>query len=82
MTEIHVDAPDYQVSVDVPEYVLKFGLPGIQGPPGPVGPTGIVVVKHDDDPSMARPDAPMVLWAGSVVPTNADQDADLIIWTA
>lgn len=54
---------------------------GPPGPPGPVGPAGLVRVDHGTDPSVARPESPIVLWVGSVDPVHADQAVDLIVRT-
>lgn len=54
---------------------------GIPGSPGPPGPPGILRVNHGADPSVARPETAIVLWVGSVTPTNRDETVDLIAWT-
>lgn len=49
---------------------------------GSPGPAGIIRVNHGLTASTPRPHegAPIVLWVGSVVPTNADQDLDLVAY--
>ena len=39
---------------------------------------GLVKVTHGADPNVARPDAPLVYWVGTVTPVNADPD-DLML---
>lgn len=56
------------------------GPTGAAGPSGAVGPVGMVRVNHGSDPAVARPTAPVVLWVGSVTPTNANTTTDLIAW--
>ena len=60
------------------------GTPGVQGEVGPQGLTGdtgaqgipgvpgIELVHHHDDPSVPRPDAPVVYWLGVADPENAE----------
>lgn len=52
------------------------------GSPGPAGPAGIIRVTHGAEASTARPHvgAPIVLWQGTVEPTNADTALDLIVY--
>jgi hypothetical protein len=83
---IDVETLDVQVaqpSVDVEVVVVE--MPGIEigipGSPGPPGPAGITRVNHGANATMARPAAPIVLWVGSVEPTNRDEAVDLIAWT-
>lgn len=54
------------------------GPQGIEGPPGPSngpqgeqGDPGIIVVEHDADGTVERPDSAVVYWIGSAVPQNA-----------
>lgn len=39
--------------------------------PGPPGIPGIVRVHHGSSPDALRPNAPVVFWIGSVLPSNA-----------
>lgn len=39
-----------------------------------IPPSGVAVVKHEEDPNVARPDAKLVWWIGSVEPLNALED--------
>lgn len=58
------------------------GIQGIQGIQGVVGPPGVQRVNHGAVAGTARPStSDIVLWVGSVNPTNADQAKDLIAWT-
>lgn len=67
------------------------GAPGPQGETGSIGPTGppgsdggpgITRVNHGAVAGTARPaTSGVVLWVGSVTPTNADVTKDLIAWT-
>lgn len=60
-------------SVEV-QTVGASGPPGPVGPTGPVGPqgvSGIVTVTHGAFATLARPNAPVVYWIGSVLPNNA-----------
>lgn len=55
---------------------------GSAGTPGPAGPAGIIRVTHGAVAGTARPHTgyPIVLWQGSVEPTNADLALDLIVY--
>lgn len=64
---------DAEIGVDMPG--VEIGIPGPQGPPGP---TGLIKVNHGADPNVARPDAPLVYWVGSVQPNNGFPD-DLLL---
>ena len=57
---------------------LEVLIPGAQGVPGPPGGTGMVKVNHGSNPNLARPDAPIVYWVGTVTPLHADPD-DLLL---
>jgi hypothetical protein len=61
------------------------GIEGGQGPTGPagaVGPAGITRVNHGAVAATARPlTADIVLWVGSVTPTNAITSKDLFAQT-
>ena len=58
------------------------GPAGVAGPAGPTGPAGIVRVNHGATAGTARPHVgvPIVLWVGTVIPTNADTSIDLIAY--
>jgi hypothetical protein len=41
------------------------------GPQGDPGDPGVILIQHDTDGTVERPDAPIVYWVGSAVPLNA-----------
>jgi hypothetical protein len=58
-----------EIMID-PGSPVEVLVPGVQGQPGPVGKTGLEVVNHGADSLVARPDAPLVYWVGTVLPAN------------
>jgi hypothetical protein len=82
LVELVGDVVNVTVIPDIPTtpgvIEVSTGIPGIQGPPGP---PGILRVDHGSNPTVARPDAAIVLWVGSVTPAHRDEAVDLIAWT-
>ena len=67
-------------NVDVRDFKVEVGVAT-----GPRGLTDNVLhyVRHDADAGAARPaEATVVLWVGSVTPTNADTGTDMWVDTA
>jgi hypothetical protein len=54
----------------------------VVGTSGTDGVNGLIRVNHGSTAGTARPTAEVVLWVGSVQPTNADTAVDLIAWTS
>ena len=78
-TGTSVIGKDVEVIALGPELVEEGAL--VPGPTGPAGPPGVVRVDHGSDPAVARPDAAIVLWVGSVAPNERNETVDLIAWT-
>lgn len=81
--EITVDIESLEISVaqpsvEVEAIVAQMPAVSIAVP----GPAGITRIDHGADPAVPRPSAPIVLWVGSVTPSNRDEAVDLIAWTA
>jgi hypothetical protein len=75
----HASVVGYTVVADT--YVPgPIGPTGDTGPTGATGPPGLVRVNHATNPDVPRPASPVVLWVGSVDPTNANTETDLIVW--
>lgn len=72
---VSASSPSFGVELSTDTPGVELGVPGLTGPPGP---TGLVKVEHGADPNVARPDAPLVYWVGTVQPLNADPD-DLLM---
>jgi len=70
-------APDI-VSVAIETDVATPDVVDVFGSVGPAGPPGVVKVNHGSDPNVARPDAPVVYWVGTVRPTYGLPD-DLLM---
>jgi hypothetical protein len=71
-------APDV-VSVAIDSSVTTPAVVDILGGMGPAGPPGVVKVNHGSDPNVARPDAPVVYWVGTVTPTYGLPDDMLML---
>lgn len=59
-----------------------FNVGQVVGTNGTDGVNGLIRVNHGSVAGTARPTATVVLWVGSVVPTNADLANDLIAFTS
>jgi len=81
LIEMETDVYEVTVVPEVSAPALVEVSTGIPGSPGPPGPPGIVRVNHGAFADTARPDAPIVLWVGSVTPIHRDETVDLIAWT-
>lgn len=61
---------DHSLELVREDRTIDLAAPGPQGPPGPSGPSGVAIVEHGASSGIARPDATVVFWYGSVEPTN------------
>lgn len=70
-----VTPPDSDVvTVTATPVVSSISVSNLQGPAGPAGPAGtptVAYAAHGSTASTARPTSNLVLWSGTVVPTNA-----------